>query len=766
MELSELTAYAEKKFHMREQHKWSEFPGFSVLADPNTGKWVALLMRQWDFDTGMEIQRCDMKCGRQCLSERSAAYLSMPFRMKGEKWVGVRFEDSTDPDVVYRLLDRAVYSGEGRGYTIVLEETAVPPTMIQGETAVPHTTIQRGTAVSHATIQRGTAVPHTTIQEGMTVPPTMIQEKMAVPHTTIQEKVPVPPTIVLEETPAPRTIVCQDTAIPPAGTRFSRAIERVPDKIRAMKKLYGYRNGSFAEKCRNFYRQGKFMEDYEDDAPWDGAYRHYFPTYHDLDIRQLRGYFTWRTRVRKGEFSDIAVSLAYLYLYELLNGIGTSSAEDGLKKMQEFEAGFLDSGMGDPTMRRNLHRWMLEYAVVHNVLPEVASNYIDSAILEKDQALAILRNPKESTDKELFSALCTFAGKKLEQSQVIKKGKEKGIHLFAEVWRHTAEAAPFREGKIFFTECFGEQKSYPWRPLANAVYWEKHPHPNADYVLDPCRSYHCRRGVWQEERYDNLYFDRKRFHALLHETDRQLRRYLKTGYYLQENPEEAWAAPYVEQVLEAERQAEIEAAKPKITINLSNLDQIRHDALLTRDSLLTEEEMDRPEDNRREKQQQIGEFSKLGRAAIRGKAAQPERIAIREEVVNPGRTAIKEEGAVNLNRTAVREEAVTPESTTIPKVASEGTAQMEEWDFSDPTDSAFPALSEPYKQILWDLLHGNSVDAYLRENYLMPSVVADSINEAFFDEIGDNVLECDGDTIAIVEDYKEEILQMLGGKDR
>lgn len=176
--------------------------------------------------------------------------------------------------------------------------------------------------------------------------------------------------------------------------------------------------------------------------------------------------------------------------------------------------------------------------------------------------------------------------------------------------------------------------------------------------------------------------------------------------------------------------------------------------------------MDRPEDNRREKQQQIGEFSKLGRAAIRGKAAQPERIAIREEVVNPGRTAIKEEGAVNLNRTAVREEAVTPESTTIPKVASEGTAQMEEWDFSDPTDSAFPALSEPYKQILWNLLHGKSVDAYLRENYLMPSVVADSINEAFFDEIGDNVLECDGDTIAIVEDYREEILQMLGGKDR
>ena len=61
MELSELTAYAEGKFHMREQYKWADFPGFSVLADPNTGKWIALLMRQWDYDTGTEIQRCDFK---------------------------------------------------------------------------------------------------------------------------------------------------------------------------------------------------------------------------------------------------------------------------------------------------------------------------------------------------------------------------------------------------------------------------------------------------------------------------------------------------------------------------------------------------------------------------------------------------------------------------------------------------------------------------------------------------------------------------------
>ena len=64
--------------------------------------------------------------------------------------------------------------------------------------------------------------------------------------------------------------------------------------------------------------------------------------------------------------------------------------------------------------------------------------------------------------------------------------------------------------------------------------------------------------------------------------------------------------------------------------------------------------------------------------------------------------------------------------------------------------------------ILLALLKGENIEAELKENHLMPSVVADTINGALFDEIGDNVLEEDGDTLAVVEDYREEILQLFG----
>lgn len=620
MELSELTAYAAEKFHIQEQHKWADFPGFSVLANPDTGKWLALLIRQWDFETGTEIQRCDIQCGQEILWDQPKPYLSQPFRMKGKKWVGVAFDERTEPEVVCRLFDRAVYDNEARGYTLVVETPPAAPRVVQPEPAAPRS-------------------------------------------------------------PAP--FAAQDPAIP-----------GIPEKIRRMMGLYDYRDTSFAGKCRNFCRQGQFMEDYEDDAPWHGAYRRYFPTYHDLSLWQLRGYFTWRTHLRKGEFLPIATSLAYLYIYELLNGIGADGPADVLAKLRAFEVGFLDSGIGSVGMRRNLHRWMLEYAVLHGLPPEIARQCGDSPLLQRDDALAVLRNPRQAPDEAVFDALCTLGGEKLAQSPVLTQNPARGKRLFAAVWR-CAAAQDDREGPSVFSACFGQPHTFAWYPLSNAVYWEETPHGDADYILNPCRSYHCRGGAWQEVRYDTLYFHQDRWKGFLHETDRLLRKYLKTGHYLRQRPEEAWATPYGEAALRQEEQAAREAARPKITLDLSRLAGIRQDADLTRDSLLTEAERDAPG------------------------ADLPEISLPVPEAPAAGPPTAPEEGG------------------------------------------CFAGLDAAHSRILGALVRGEPVEPLLQAGHRMPSVVADTINEALFDEIGDNVLECDGSTITLVEDYREDILQCM-----
>ena len=669
MNLSELTAYAEEKYHIREEQKWDDFRSFSVLADPETRRWVALMMRQWDYETGNELCRCDIKCGRQILTQINVPYVTNAFRMRGEKSVGVIFDDRTEPEVVFKLFDEAIRIGRAGSYTVVLEERDKEESSGAG-----------------GRVFRDTLLPLEAMRGNYD-------------KSRFREKKEENRKI------GPQTHVSRNNE--------SRSI---PARLLEMMQLYEYRSSSFEDKCRNFVRQGKFMEDYEDDAPWNSEVKRYFATYHDLNLNQLRGYFAWRTRVRRGEFHPITMSLAYMYIYELLNMIGIKTPEDAIRKMREFEKGFLDSGIGDRSMRENLHRWIMEFAVLSSSPTDDVLSLIGPDLIERDRQLMVLRKPSEHSDEEMFEALNILTGGKTEKSSAVLKESERGIHLFAEVWRYMAEHYDDL-GWDIFDACFGKMRQFPWHPLANAVYMDRENREDTEYKVTECRKFVYKNGEWSEYKYDELYFDKYRIHAIVHEADRQIRRYLKTGHYLREKKGEEWITPYVEAVIEADKAAAEEAAKPKIIIDLSGLDKIRLDAQITRDSLLTEDEM-------------------------REQAPEPEQISELISEQTPDPAPRQEEQSAQLMTQAATE-------------SSKGEEK--------PAAIEIPSLDDTQAQILLSVMRGEPVAGLIREKALMPSVVTDAINEALFDEIGDNVLTCEGDEITLVEDYREDLELVLEG---
>ena len=644
MELSALSAYARDRYGIEEQHKWADFPGFSVLCHPGTGKWLALLMRGWDGERGEEIQCCDLKCGRDQLTRLNRPYLARPVRMQGGKWLGIFFDDRTEEDVVFSLFDLAYRSETPHGASIVLE-------------------------------------PGPSRGKGL----------------------------------------YQDTALPFAGTNDRPRRDRHPERLREMKRLYEYGPDTPSSRARNFIRQARFMEDYEDDLPWKGEYILYYPTYQDLTTRQLRGYFTWRTRLRKGRIDPIGPSAAYIYIYELLNGVGTSSPEDGFRKLREFEAGFADAGYGDKRMKANLRRWTLDYGVLHGLDPDLVREVLDPEILERDRAIGILRAPGDHTDEEVFSALGYFGGKKLETSLILSAaGPDKGRKLFADVWR---EAFGYqREDKDLFALCFGKPLTSLWYPLSNAIWYEETKPGDRDYVLDGARTYSVRGGTWHVTVYEKLLFDRALFQGLIHETESRLRRYLKTGRYLKEKPENAWAIPYIDKVIEEDRLAEIEAKRPKITIDLSGLDQIRRDALVTRDSLLTEEDL--------------------------REAEEPGAAAAVPVPVSPGPA-----------RNGAGEGEAGAEAGWAPERPEE---RPEAGEADQAEESILDGLE---RQVLEALLEGRDPSGIIRGHHSMASLLADSINEALYEEFGDTVLLCEGESMLLVDDYIEDLKDYLKGTE-
>lgn len=484
-------------------------------------------------------------------------------------------------------------------------------------------------------------------------------------------------TVIIEPSPEGKD-TSKDTALPFSGGVYIPERKPVPEKLRKLRHMFDHR----ISDPENFYRQAVFMSDYEDDVPWEGDFFCYYPTYRDLTLNQLRGYFTWRAAVRKGEYQQIPVSAAYIYIYELLNGIGASSPEDTLAKIAEFEENYSPVGTGSLTMKQALRRWMFEFAVVSGLPTETAIKYADPELLKIDKAISVLKKPDAHTDDEVFRALCAADGEKVKSSPVITCFPEKGAHLFAEIWR-AAVSDSRMQGKDLFVRCFGECKARYWYPLSNAVFRGHNREKDAVYVINECRVYRCRGGIWQEEACNPLNFDRKVLRGFMHRTDAALRRYLKTGHYLGEKESEEWATPYAEAVISADKAAAAEAARPKITIDLSGLDKIRSDAAVTRDSLLTEEEMYVPD---------------------------------------------------------VPEETEMPEKEAAP--APDG---------------------DIYTAVLLALLRGENADALIKEAHLMPSLAAEEINERLFDETGDNVIECENDTLTIVEDYREDLIRILGG---
>lgn len=596
----------------------------------------------------------------------------------------------------------------------------------------------------------------------------------------------------------------QDTPVPAFGLPASFLDPTVPKPIRDMLALYHHGTGSQQERAQNFVTQAKFMEYYTDDVPWQSNFKRFLPTYHDLNVTQLRGYFSWRTRIRKGEAVRAPLSFAYLHVYELLNGVGAASAEEVLEKIKVTASICKEAGMADAQFDANISNWLLCFAVLHNVPAERAQQYVDSAILNNDKALITLQNPEQYSDADVCEALKFFASEQFHTSPTFTKNEEESRRLFAAIWRFanahysasrnvensavgssnrdaensavlSAIQGGFQENRrvnsqensqnnsqynsnntpnatygekrtTLFTRIFGKAQQYKWYPLHNAIYVQDEPHENTTYQLTECRSFTCTDGSWTQSKFNKLYFYETVLHQLLHEADRQVRERLKTGHYLRFKADEAWARELVEDAFVHLERARQEASRVRVQLDIRNLNAIRADAASTRESLLTEEEKGEPAKST---------FTQ-------------ERLTTKELFIAEKTRVAEEPSAVEKTLNTAKHLANPNQHVPVyadtrgHSTAEHGKQASEQNTQATKQSKQTSNRSESYETaVLRMLTQGKPVSDYLREHHLMASVVADAINEKYYDEIGDSIVEYDGSELTLVEDYVEDVMQLI-----
>ena len=517
--------------------------------------------------------------------------------------------------------------------------------------------------------------------------------------------------------------------------------------------------------CEDFLSAARAMEDYEDKCPFAGTVPLYQPEYRDLTPNELRGYFTWRAAVRRGEVSPHCDAFVYLYLSELMLGVGAANAAEALDCMDAFASAYFSAGHGSEALQRNFKNWRFEYAVLNRVDAARVRAYENPALRHWDEALTVLREPEKQSDEAVFAALAEFGGKKLTEARGVKGLGDRAAFYYAAIWRSCAP--------LLFAACFGNLRMRAWKPFSDAPRLKavcERAGQGFSYQLNELRSFAATGNGFTEYSYLRQQFDSKRFFAFLKEADTALRvRFLrgkasKTASATQDAAlQEAFAHAFAS--CEAMEAAQKLAAVP---VRREKLAGIRAAAAVTTAALLTEAETgaEREELRRREAEKNCGvaelingeESKQTGSAFAQSESAvcaeEAEDTAEHTETLRAASCAVGKQGYEG-TRSQTEEIHVAAAGLNLSELANGSeTAQRDQAERTEILD-AFE------RRCLAALLRGESVRAELRAAHCLTSLFAERVNEKLYERFQDICLASEGEELSLVPDYREEIETLL-----
>lgn len=571
-------------------------------------------------------------------------------------------------------------------------------------------------------------------------------------------------------------------------------VNYLPDRYREMRAISRWQDdpkggaGRWLSEAELFYRQGLIMADFEDDCPYHGTFKSYFPTYNAMSDRQLRGYFTWRAQVRRGNVEETSTSFAFVYLYELICGIGVDDPLDGFGKIRDFWQAYRAF---EPGLDRFARVWLQDYVVYHGLDPRLLR---DSKTVAFDRALVELRRasrdavpavpvpaagekpkrrrgstepalplpPDDEREERLFAAIDALSSYGIASSRMAREHPRDLRHVACAVYVRMARYYDAHRKSGIIASLFGQETAMPYTMFGSAVFFSPERHADCEYRLDPIHTYRCQNGFWECTRIHGSRQKSPKLGEMMRACDQRLRVATGSRHLLKEEDIPKYLAKIVDEEV-ASWLSWSEAHKPvEIDIDLTRLGAIRDAAAETREALLIDEER---EDGGTETEVN-------GADTVHGASAKAE-AAAEISVPAPSAAAAGPAAAPEPAETASEVEALAPAAHPVALTASAG-ADIPSTAAPSPSDKGISpapapaptsaptgdgALTDPQRAYLAALLDGDATAAAgaLKAAGTSEDMLVDAVNEALFDLVGDTVLEFGAQGPQVIEDYEEDV---------
>jgi len=493
-----------------------------------------------------------------------------------------------------------------------------------------------------------------------------------------------------------------------------RIIDPVREKFYEMRSLASKR--PFARSDSElFYRQAKFMEDFTDEYENNAKFNMYYPYYQNMGYEYLRTYFTWRTKTRQNNIQHTSLSYIFLYIYELLSGIGTKDPADGLNKLMVIWEKFSKEYT---VIEKYLPKWLKDYHIFYE-LPHNFSDFIEENKMQKYYSLALLFDENTENKLELFNSI---SGYDITISKFYKDGNEQLLSdCFSTVLSEIQDFCEKRSTRFEDLLVYSVSRRSPWQPFKQALFCRQIKQTDREIIISGFEKYYCKNNQWTAS-LPIYYSSQKDFIGyIIKKTEACLRVETKYKYKLVADMKSG-SKPFRELQRPAAKRAELDKVIEKavaefykeinrtiVKVDHTNLARIRSEALETQEQLIV------PEPHA---------------ASCHSEQS--------EESSSPVITSVQ----INQN--------TPPEETPITLSFADGWKALKE------------SLTEVERQALTLALqnetenNSNDTKTFANENNIMLEVLADSINEKATDCIGDSILEVD-DEIILYDEYRKNI---------
>lgn len=363
---------------------------------------------------------------------------------------------------------------------------------------------------------------------------------------------------------------------------------KTPERIEQMKKIAFSPDAYWKTSAWLFYTQGKFMEDYEDNYNYDADFSGFYTTYRDLTAQQLRGYFSWRTKVRNGIIAKTSSPYAYIYSYELINEIGTKSLMDGFNKLKNFGMQYKQFSS---ELSRIIESWLIDYAAYYQIDTAVLH---DNEIILHDEMLIALKNWEKFDDDDIFDALCNLSDYNIYESSCFADHADKFRKTAVNSFKRLSEYFRDNRKKSLFANYCGNLKKSKYHIFESAVFYDRTPLRSFCYKINEIRIISCLNGAWSCESYP---YKEKNKHIgdFLKSVDSILRERFGYSEKLECEDVSKVAVSIIQREADKIIVQKSETGTKKIEIDISKLEDIRKASEMTRDKLIVEEAYDESE---------------------------------------------------------------------------------------------------------------------------------------------------------------------------